>query len=108
LRRFLLHLPLIGALGVFGFIALVDAGYLETFRTESTFGWMLLVWYPLAILLVLLQAGIWIRLLVVHGIPSRRVSGRTRRAGFVGLLLLATVIVILIAFRAAQRWGLLE
>lgn len=106
-KGILLHLPLIGALCIFGFIALVDAGRLPSLRTESTFGWMLLVWYPLAALLALVQVVLWVRLLVVRGIPLR-LSGRSRRAALIGLILVSAALVILIAFRAAQRWGLIE
>jgi len=63
-KAILYHLPLIGAGTILGFFALVDAGRLDAFRDEATYGWMVVVWYPLAGLLGLVQVVLWIRWVV--------------------------------------------
>lgn len=61
-RNLLFHLPLTGMLLILGVFALINEGILASFRNESTFGWMLVVWYPIAVLLGLAQLGLWIYL----------------------------------------------
>lgn len=60
MKRLLFHVPLIGMLAILGFFALVDAGHLPWFRTESTYNWMVAVWYPLSALLGLAQLVLWV------------------------------------------------
>lgn len=68
-RVLLLHLPLAGVLLIYGFIWMVEEGVIEGLRNESTFGWMLILWYPLASLLALLQIILWIAWIVKRRNP---------------------------------------
>lgn len=56
----LFHLPLIGSLLIAGFISAIDAGAVPALRTERTFGWLLVVWFPLGAVLALVQVCVWI------------------------------------------------
>jgi len=103
----LFHLPLIGVLLIFGFIALIDAGVLKSFRNESTFGWMVLVWYPLGAILGLIQIGLWIRWIAKRGISACTVSQKTRRIVFAGLLIATAIVLGILVLRLVQRWGFL-
>ncbi len=103
----LFHLPLIGVLLIFGFIALIDAGVLKSFRNESTFGWMVLVWYPLGAILGLIQVALWIRWIAKRGITAWTVSQKTRRIVFVGFLIATAIVLGVLVLRVAQRWGFL-
>lgn len=103
-----MHLPLIGMLAILGFFALVDAGYLAGFRSESTFGWMVVFWYPLSALLGLTQVALWTRHIYKRGIISSVLTGRTRQVVLAALLIILATLSFLFALRIGQRWGLLE
>jgi hypothetical protein len=100
------HLPLIVMLLILGFFELVDAGRLGAVRSESTFGWMVVFWYPLSAVLGLTQVVLWIRWIVRHGISSWNMKRNKRRTVFAGLIILGAALLLLIALRVAQRWGL--
>lgn len=108
MRPLVFHLPLIGMSSILAVLGLIDAGRLPWLRNESTFGWMVVVWYPLVALLGLTQVVLWIRWSFKHGMPSWIRSRRARRIAFAGVLILATCTAILLAFRMAHRWGVLE
>ena len=93
---------------ILGFFALVDAGRVAWFRSESTFGWMVVVWYPLSALLGLTQMVLWIGWISKRGIPSWLLPREPRRIVFVGLLVVAATVLCLFGLRMAHRWGLLE
>jgi hypothetical protein len=103
MRALRLHLPLIGLLAIVGFFALLDAGWFPSLRSESTFGWMVLVWYPLCALLGLVQVAIWIRW-AVNRVSSMN-PGRSRAIITIVLLILAATATVLVAVRLLQRWG---
>ena len=107
-KLFLFHLPLIGVLLIFGFIALIDAGVLKSLRSESTFGWMVLVWYPLGAILGLIQIGLWIRWIAKRGITAWTVSQKTRRIVYAGFLIVTAIVLGILVLRLVQRWGFLE
>ena len=67
MKPLLMHLPLIGVLLIVGIVALVEADWLSGLRTETTYGWMVVVWYPVGILLALVQLALWIRWLLTRG-----------------------------------------
>jgi len=100
------HLPLIGVLLIFGISELIDAGYLTALRNESTYGWWILVWYPLAALLALTQVVLWIRWIVTRGMAMAARPGMPRRLAVGGVLILAAAALGLFALRISQRWGL--
>lgn len=105
MRAFFLHLPLIALLLILGFFTLVDAGWLSSLRTESTFGWMVLVWYPLCAVLAVAQVIIWIRWIVRRWMPVWTESGRMRAIVTLVLLALVATLLVLGALRLSQRWG---
>ena len=107
-KAFLLHLPLCGMLLILGFFGLIDAGYISSLRSESAYGWMLLVWYPLSALLGLIQIAVWIGWISKRGIPFRTLSQQARRIVIVGFLVAAAIASGVFVFRMAQRWGFLE
>jgi len=107
-KLLLFHLPLIGVLLIFGFIALIDAGVLKSFRSESTFGWMVLVWYPIGAILGLTQIGLWIRWIAKSGITTSTVSQKTKRIVFAGIFISAAIVLVVLVLRLVQRWGVLE
>jgi hypothetical protein len=109
-KLLLLHLPSMGLLLILGFIVLVDAGVLASLRNESTFGWMLLVWYPLGVLLGLIQIALWVGWIVKQRRKQRdpELRGIGRRVLFAGFLIAIALIAGLLLFRMAQRWGLFE
>jgi hypothetical protein len=76
-RPLLYHLPLLGSLSIIGFFTLVEAGWLPSFRTEETYGWMVVVWYPLCILLALTQIALWVRWIVLVLSKGKRGEGRS-------------------------------
>ncbi len=60
MRILLFHLPLIGSLLIAAVISAIEAGVVPALRTERTFGWVLVVWFPLGAILALLQVCLWI------------------------------------------------
>jgi len=110
LKPFLFHLPLIGLVLILGFFVLVDAGVVMSFRNEATFGWMLLVWYPLGAFLGLVQIAIWIGWIVKRlgkqRYPDQRAKGL--RIAYVGFAIVMALALGLFLFRMAQRWGFFE
>lgn len=71
-KPLILHLPFIGMLLILGFFVLADVGYLAWFRSESTYAWTVMVWYPLCALLGLTQAILWIRWIINRGNYPRK------------------------------------
>lgn len=108
MRPLLFHLPLVGMLLILGLFALLDAGYLTWLRSESTFGWMVVVGYPVSALLGLTQIGLWVGWTLKRGIRSGVLTGRRRRILHVGLLIVVVTILFLFALGVARRWGLFE
>jgi len=104
-RAILFHVPIVAMLIIFGVIALIDAGHLDGLRSETTFGWMVVVWYPLMALLGLTQVVLWIRWLAKRGAPPWTRSRRARRILRGGLLVLMGSVLAMLAFRIVERWG---
>lgn len=106
-KRLLFHLPLIGLLLIIGFTALVDAGVFKSFRNESTFGLMLLVWYPLGALLAITQITLWVGWVVRRAgkkpFPDR--GKKKKRTIYIGVLIATVFFLCLLFFRLAQRWN---
>lgn len=103
MKRLMFHLPLIAMLSILGFFALVDMGHLSGFRNESTFGWMVGVWYPLCALLGLVQIVLWIAWLVRRGVPRPMKRGMS-----LGLWIAGAAVLGLFALQIARRWGMFE
>lgn len=68
----LMHLPLVGVVLISAFFGLIDTPFLERFRTEQTFGWMLVIWIPVGILLGLTQLYIWLKWFIRQASPSAK------------------------------------
>lgn len=68
----LAHIPIAGTLLILLYFALLDTPILNQFRTEETFGWMVVLWIPLAILLGLVQLFIWLRWAARHSSDTHR------------------------------------
>ena len=79
------HLPFLGVLLILTYFALLDSSILDRFHDEQMFGWMVVVWIPLAILLGLVQLYIWARWFIRLASPASR---KYVTAGFLVALLI--------------------
>jgi len=86
------HIPLAGVLLILLYFALLDTPVLERFRTEQAFGWMVLLWIPLAILLGLVQLHIWLRWAVRHAPSAYRTGARVALLIVLAVFLSAAVL----------------
>jgi len=95
-NQFISHLPLIGVILIAGFLVLIDTPVLESFRNETTFAWMLLVWIPLASLLALTQLYLWVRWFL--NIASAEAKKRVQ----IGFLVMLSIFLGVFLFRNLQ------
>ncbi len=94
LRRIILsHLPLLGVLLILAFFALINSPALGQYRSEETFGWMVVLWIPLGILLGLSQLYIWARWFF------RLASPASRKHVTVGFLIVLMVFLSFVLLR---------
>lgn len=87
-----LNSPAIGVLLILTFMALMETPLLENLRTETMFGWILLVFVPIAVLLALAQLFIWFRAFSRNSSPQLKKS--VQLVFLVALMVFAGFIVL--------------
>jgi len=96
IKILLFHLPLISVLLVISFFELIGTPFFERFRNEETFGWMLVVWIPVGILLSLGQVFLWLHWFV------RKATLQIKKKVRIGFLIILAIYLGLFLLRNLQ------